>query len=340
VAKFSCMKKLHEKSPCCRGQIRRFGKRRRQCIICKKTWRVWQKKRGRKKSRVSMDFFIRYLEHQMPSLLGLAKRYSLSEAVLKYRLRKSRQRFIQKTPWPSLPQGQSLIAVADAMVRYTKNGWHTFYFVLLRPAKGDCAVIVKPYIKKGAETYSGWSEALERLPKKAKSSIFVLVCDGHGGLVNCARKYGWLVQRCHFHLIARLQSRRSKWKTGRHQEEGKRIYRLVNKVLTIKKEKAILKALVELEEIGWLSSSPEIARTLSGFIRNYKDYRTYLEHPELNLPRTSNTAESFIGCIQKLCQRARGFASLESLEAWIEALIKYKKFIKCNGVKNQPNKNT
>lgn len=270
----------------------------------------------------------------------MAKRHNLSEAALKYHLRKSRQRFTLKTSWPSLPKEQPLIAIADAMVRYTKNGWHTFYFVLLRPARGDQAVILKPYIKKGTETYSGWSTALERLPKRAGSSIVALVCDGHGGLVNYARKYSWLIQRCHFHLIARLQSRRSKWRTGRHQEEGKRIYDLVNKVLSGKNKKAILKALVELEEIGWLSSSPEIARTLSGFVKNYKDYRTYLEYPELNLPKTSNTAESFIGCIQKLCQRARGFASLESLKNWIEALIKYKKFIKCNGTKNQPNKNT
>ncbi len=287
-----------------------------------------------------MDFLVRYLDHQTPSLRGLARRYNLSEAVLKYHLKKSRQKFVSKTPWPTLPQGEPLIAIADARVQYTKKGWYTFYFVLLRPVREDQAIIAKPYVKRGTETYSGWSEALKTLPKEVKFSIVALVCDGHGGLVNYARQYGWLIQRCHFHLIARLQSRRSKWRTGRHQKEGKRIYSLVNKVLTIKNTKAILKALIELEEIGWLSSSPEIARTLSGFVKHYEDYRTYLKYPELNLPKTSNTAESFIGCIQKLCQRARGFASLDSLKEWIEALIKYKKFIRCNGVRNQPNKNT
>lgn len=334
------MKKLHEKSPCCQGQIRRFGQRRRQCVACKRTWRVWRKKRGRKKYRISADFLVGYLGHQIPSLRGLAKRRSLSEAVLKYRLKKSRQKFVAKTPWPILPQEKQLIAIADAMVQYTQNGWHTFYFILIRATKNNQAVVAKPYIRKGTETYDGWSEALEELPHKVRSSIAALVCDGHGGLVNCARKYGWLIQRCHFHLIARLQSRRSKWRTGRHQEEGKRIYSLVKRVLTIKNKKAILRALMELEEIGWLSSSPEIGRTLSGFVKNYEDYRTYLKYPELNLPKTSNTAESFIGCIRKLCQRTRGFASLYSLKEWIEALIKYKKFIKCNGVRNQPNKDT
>jgi len=284
-----------------------------------------------------VDFFVRYLEHQTPSLCGLAKRHDLSEAIFKYRLKKSRQKFVSKTPWPILPQSQPLIAIADAMVQYTKKGWHTFYFVLLRPVRGDRAIITKPCIKKGTETYLGWSEALDQLPEKVRLSIVALVCDGHNGLVNCAHRYGWLIQRCHFHLIARLQSRRSKWRTGRHQKEGKKIYRLVNRVLTTKKEKAILKAINELEEIGWLSSSPEISKTLSGFVKHYEDYRTYLKYPELNLPRTSNTAESFIGCIQKLCQRARGFASFDSLKRWIEALIRYKKFIGCNGSKNQPN---
>ena len=226
------------------------------------------------------------------------------------------------------------------MIQYTKTGWYTFYFVLVRPAKGDCAVICEPYVKKGTETYPGWSEALDNLPKETKSSIVALVCDGHSGLVNCARQYGWHIQRCHFHLIARLQSRRSKWRTGRHQEEGKRIYHLVDIVLTTKKEKAILKALTELEEIGWLSTSPELQKYLSGFVRNYDDFRTYLKYPELNLPKTSNAAESFIGCIQKFRQRARGFATFNSLKKWIEALIKYKKIIKCNCSKNQPNKNT
>jgi len=227
--------------------------------------------------------------------------------------------------------------MADAMVQYTRSGWYTFYLVLIKSAKESQAIICEPYVKRGTEVYQGWSEALDRLPQNTRSSIVALVCDGHTGLVNCAKKHGWLIQRCHFHLIARLQSRRSKWRTSRHQKEGKRIYELVNLVLTSKKEKAVLRALNELEAIGWLSSSRELEMYLSGFVKNYADFRTYLKYPNLNLPKTSNAIEPFIGYIQKFRQRTRGFATLGSLKKWIEALIKYKKIAKCNGSKNQPN---
>lgn len=337
MGKFSCMNKSHEKSPCCRGQIWRFGKRRRQCAICKKTWRAWKRRRGRKKKRASIDFLIRYLGHETPSLCGIARRYNLIESALKRRLKKSRKTFISKTPWPILPERKPLILIADAMVKYLAGKWYTFYFMLVKNTAEDCAAIAPPYIKRGTETCLGWRRAINTLPPAVRASIQAIVCDGHVGLVSEAKWSSWLIQRCHFHLIARLQSRRSKWRTSRHQDEGKRIYRLVSKVLTAPNEKSLLKPLILLEEIGWLSSSPEIRKTLSGFVRNYEDYRTYLKYPELRLPRTNNTVEAFIGLIQNLCHRTRGFSTLDSLKEWIEALIKYKKFIKCNSSKNQPN---
>lgn len=48
---FACMTPIHAKSPCCGALVRRFGKRRRQCTHCKRTWRVRKKKRGRKHTR-------------------------------------------------------------------------------------------------------------------------------------------------------------------------------------------------------------------------------------------------------------------------------------------------
>jgi transposase-like protein len=46
------MNKLQGKSPYCQAKIYKIGGKRRQCSECKKTWKIRQKKRGRKAKRV------------------------------------------------------------------------------------------------------------------------------------------------------------------------------------------------------------------------------------------------------------------------------------------------
>lgn len=261
------MKNLHAKSPCCRGEIIHYGNRRRQCLICRKTWRIRRKKRGRKRKREQKTLLVRYLQHQMPPLYAL--------------------------------EG-GLIIIADAMVKYIERVWYTFYFILIRDAGDNHAIITKPVVTKGTETQSGWREAFERLPETVKPRIKAVVCDGHRGIVNYAKQKGWIFQRCHFHLIASIQGRRSKWKWSRHKEEGQKIYDLARYIL-------------KLEETALNTNSPQLRKTLLGFINNYRDFRTYLYHSNLNLPRTNNSIESLIGSIQNLCYRARGFRTISSL---------------------------
>ena len=45
------MHSWHAKSPCCRAKIHHFGSRRHQCSYCKRTWRIRNKRRGRKPRR-------------------------------------------------------------------------------------------------------------------------------------------------------------------------------------------------------------------------------------------------------------------------------------------------
>jgi len=326
------MKKLHEKSPCCQGRIRRFGKRRRQCSVCKKTWRVWRRKRGKKKSRTSSDFFLRYLDHQIPSLHGLAKIRKLPESTIRYRLKASRQKFVTKTPWPRLPQNEPSLVIADAAIQFVEGSFWTFYFILIRRVNDDFAYPAPPYIRKGSEVATGWYEAFNLLPDGVKGSISALICDGHGGLTSLGKRQNWIVQRCHFHLIARIQSRRSKWRSSRHRTEGKMIYELVKKVLTVKRKKSIPKYLSKIKQLALMpSNSFELKTTLLGFTKHYQDYRSYIGYPKLHLPRTTNAIESVIGSIRNICHRAKGFRTLNSLENWIIAFLKTKQKFKCRG---------
>lgn len=245
-----------------------------------------------------------------------------------YRLTRSRN-VCASLPYSAAPKLGPLIAIADALVKYIEGEWHTWYFILVRRPEDDEATIMPPYHHKGTETVVGWRAASDALNSTIRSRIVALVCDGHRGLRSEARWQGWHIQRCHFHLIARIQSRRSKWKTSQHWAEGKHIFALVKRVLTAQ-DKFFLKPLIEeLEEIGWTNRSPEIRRILAGFVSNHAEFRTYLDHPSLRLPTTSNTAEALIGLIEDVSRRARGFKRIVTLNEWILCVIKTRRTIRC-----------
>lgn len=330
------MKNLHAKSSCCGAKTLRFGERRRQCGSCQKTWRIRKKKRGRKRKRETETILIKYLKHEIPSLRGLAESRNKSEDKLNARMIRSRDLFLKHRPWPQLPKGKNLVVIADAMVKYIDKKWITFFFVAVKKTNDNFAYLARPAVMEGSETINSWPKVFEMLPQAVRANIKALVCDGHRGLVNSAKKNDWVLQRCHFHLIARIQGRCSKWKSGRNREEGERLYALVKTALGTKDEKELLRSIALLEEAGWFAKSKELRGVLTGFVNHYEDFRSYLKYPELNLPKTSNAMESFIGSIQELCHRARGFRTSSSLKKWIAAIIKNKKRITCNGF-SQPN---
>lgn len=131
------MNKIHEKSPCCRGDIRRYGRRRRQCSICHKTWSVWQKKRGRKRIRINIVSAVAFIEHRRTPIRKQAGTRNKNQ----YRLAHSRQHLVSTVPWPSVPQKGNLIVIADALVKYLEKGWHAWYLILVRPVEGAEAII-------------------------------------------------------------------------------------------------------------------------------------------------------------------------------------------------------
>lgn len=330
------MNKIHEKSPCCREKIWRLNERRRQCAKCQKTWRVWKRKRGRRRIRTSPDLAHRFVFHRLLPVRASLPGLSAGRNKRQYRLAQSRRRCFSACSWQPAPRNGKLIVIADALVKFAEKKWHTWYFTLVRPIDSIWAVVLPPYHRLGTETVLGWRKAFDALGADILTRIEALVCDGHRGLVSESRWRNWKLQRCHFHLIARLQGRRSKWKSSRHYEEGWRIYTLAKQVLKEPREEKLWPILNELEEIGWTSDSPEIRKTISGFVNHWREYRAYLKYPELKLPTTNNTAESLIGLVEEVCRRARGFKNLKVLNEWIICVSKTRPFIKCNG-KNLPN---
>jgi len=331
------MTKLHEKSPCCRGKIWRLNGRRRQCSICGKTWRVWKRKRGRKKQRVCFNLLLSYLTNESGAMSKQALKKHITPAGLQARMAQTVQAYNKENSWPNPPDGE-LIAVADAMIEYIRGMPHTIYFILLRAINSNKAVIMPFFVTIGiGEGSYGWNLAIQGIPAEVRTRIRVMVCDGVQALGAIAREEGWILQRCHFHLRARLFSFCSPRRFSKKPELGRHIQKLVEIVLSGRNEENIQKAIEELAMIKNEVSARSFRTVLSGLTKHYADYRAYLRYPQYHIPCTSNSAEFMIGQIRGLQYRARGFNSLKSLSSWIEAYCKFTKTITCNGKISIPN---
>ena len=203
--------------------------------------------------------------------------------------------------------------------------------MFLRAIDGEDAAILPPYYALRREVYAEWNNALETIHPNTLLRVKALVSDGHRGLTSFALRRNWFIQRCHIHLIMAIQARRSRWAMSRKRIEGEELFMLVNCVLKNPSVQEAKNAISRIEEIGWLSSSKMLKKVLQGFVTSGEDYRTYLNHPELNLPTTSNTAESLNALVDDLSSRARGFRTVNSMNAWIIALCKERGTIKCRG---------
>src|SRR5512145_827961 len=81
------MHSWHAKSPCCRAKIYHFGSRRRQCSHCKRTWRIRNKRRGRKPRRTHpRSLKTVFLDGH--TLKALAPHYGLTHQGLSWRFRR------------------------------------------------------------------------------------------------------------------------------------------------------------------------------------------------------------------------------------------------------------
>lgn len=324
------MGKSHQKSACCQGKIWHVNKRRRRCSVCKHSWTAWPKRRGPKPQRPSHKLLERYASHTSGSLSRQAAESSLSPQALQAKARIARDATRGKLGYPPLPTGPVLV-VADALLERLSNGDQlVVYLVLVRPLDSNRAVIVPPVIRYGHEDMAGWSQALDTLPLAVRAQVKAVVCDGQTSLVSLVRRNGWVLQRCHFHL---LQGLNNYVKTGRLSRSGllaEEIHELVRVVLHSPDDQKVERAVTQLSYCAKLARSRGTRKVLSGFVKHWRDYRAYLYYDELNLPRTSGSAESCLSRIRELQYRAHGWRTEEAFLAWLDYVLKRQQYITCN----------
>ncbi len=325
------MNKLHAKSPCCKAKVYHFGQRRRQCSVCKKTWRIRVKKRGRKTIRIHPDIKLTVIRRK-ESLRHKAERLGKNRERIRRKHARNLEMLLKRLPKPEPPSGE-LIVIIDGWALYFKKKRHILYMVLLRPINSNQAVVMEPILLPGHEKKGSWEYVLKKLPLSVRKRIKAIVLDGITGVECLAQNWGWVVQRCHFHQISMLQTLRGRrWSTVKNKELREQIYQNVIQILNVESES---KSGTLIEETKFLLKEPECPKWLKlrvgGFLRRVDFFRSYRRYPQLNLPSTTNSAECVNQMITETMRLARGFSTPESFEKWIKVQIRAMKPIKCNG---------
>lgn len=310
------MKTIHANSVCSHAKFIGHGTRRRQCSSCGKTWTVRKRKRGRKRLRAVKDVVRRFLSGK-------------TVCTTSRHLRSSRDLFLRTTPWPEIAHIRTpCILIVDALHIRTSKYTAVIHLVFVKPLNEERAYVLPMYIDPRVENKKSWHEAFQTsIPPSLRPCIQGLVCDGKSGLPQLAYDEGWLVQRCQFHLIARLQLKRSKYALSRHRKEGVKLYELTKTVCTTRSRNRLARALLSLSRIVRMERNRYLKTILSGFVKHYRDYRTFLIYPELVLPTTTNAVECVNSLIRDLLHRMRGCRNVSSTLLWIEALLKHRRFV-------------
>ena len=322
------MKTIHVKSPCCRRRINRFGKRRRQCAICKHTWRIRKKHRGRKRNRIAPRLVIRALiEHR--TLVQQHRANSISQSGLSRRLAKAaRAIFSTKSP-RQIPGGPYALLSDGLYFKFKRRDW-VMYVMAVKSINLHRAYFLDPILLPGKESYERWRQVLTTLPQTVRKQVLAFVSDGFRGSKLVAREHGWIHQRCHFHLLMALIRRRGR-RSYRTKGAGirEKLLGAVRILLTTTDDVILRHQTLKAQRLIRHPLCPPWIRIQTvEFLRTLNDFRAYLLYPEFNLPTTNNSIESS----GKLIRKATGTARTpRSVLLRATAFLRLKKFITCNG---------
>ena len=316
-------------SDCRHRTVHGHGPRRRRCVNCGKTWTIRAKRRGRKPRKHRTALVRRTFTHQQTLTARAAvakkgmdawrKRHAAALCILTDR------------PWPHTPPRGALILVLDALWHTVDGDAWTTYVLGLRAVDGADLVFLRPILRPGHESQEQWREVIGTIPKRTKQRIRAIVADSFAGVGAIADEEGWVLQRCHFHLLGKLatlcgnRKRRIVW-----WEERQQVQVLIRLVLCDGDERRVRRACHELRCLADEKRCPvRVRRIIRSTLRWRHDFRAYHEHPDLRLPATTNAVENMNGRLRSLLNRHRGLRTPSALERWVVAYIRFHPRMKC-----------
>ncbi|HBB56649.1 TPA: hypothetical protein DEW47_01470 [Patescibacteria group bacterium] len=319
------MKLLHKKSRCCGAKIIRFGVKRRQCVVCKKTWRVYPAKRGPKPSRKQCGYLKKMFKHGF-SVKQIALHSKLSEGAIYKRFAKNLNRIVDEKRIIRV-KGSKLILIIDAEWHYFKKELWTLYFLAIKSVDSKSVVILDPILKQGKENATTWDKIFDQLPLGIKKRVITLVSDGIRGIETIAFRNNWIIQRCHFHLLSALQKRRGKRASTHGRIVRQEIYFLVKQALVETSTRRLNILCKRLALLTWEEGCPEAMRMIvKDFLRRLPEFRAYLNYPELNLPTTVNVMESVNSFVR---EKTKTTKTSKSWHKWSIACARLKPKFTC-----------
>ena len=326
------MNSKHVKSPCCQAKIRRFGQRRRQCGLCKKTWTIRRKKRGRPRHRVSSNLLREVFLRNFALKQLFSGRIKVGLPAFRYRCRQAMARFLAIPYRYPVPKGP-LILLADALwFQFGGKRW-TLYLTALKACQGNTAYFLRPSLVLGKEGAYTWAAVINEIPAEVRARICAIIADNLRGMQALAERNNWVLQLCQFHMLMKLQLHKGgfhrKLRGGRTREETDKLIRYAMATTDAHKLNVAVGRLNEICEKS--CGTKRMKGVVREFVNCISFYRAYLNYPNLGLPTTTNTMEAMSGLIRSLLRRTRAGSNPESLEMWATTLVKMKGRLLCNG---------
>lgn len=316
---------LHKKSKCCNAKIVRFGAKRRQCTACKRTWRIYPAKRGPKPSRKQNNYLKKVFNHGFRikqlffssrlSADTIYKRFAknLNEATSKKRIIRVR--------------GSKLILIIDAQWHYFKKELWTIYCLSIKSVDSETVTMLDPILKKGKESAASWNAMFDQLPVSLKNRVVVVVSDGIRGIEGVVENNGWIIQRCHFHLLSMLQKMRGKRSSTSGRLIREKMYQLVKATLSESSKYKLNNFCKRIEILSKEKDCPVRMRMVArDFLRKISEFRNYLTYPDLNIPTTTNVMESFNSFAR---EKAKTVNTPQSWHKWMIACARFKSKFTC-----------
>jgi hypothetical protein len=268
-----------------------------------------------------------FIQHTPAS--ALARWFQTSPPAIRYRCRVACDRIIAHCAPVSPPGDHRCVLLADGVWFISRRRQSVLYTMALKPVSMSRAFLLDPVLIDGIELGRKWTAVIDGLPADLLRRIDALVSDGFRGSRRITRDYGWVHQRCNFHLIASLRGRlgRRKLAVG-GQLVRQWLYRCTCAALQTRDE-------TELAEfcrmIRYWSEQPECPLRMRlaahEFLRQRDSFRAYLLHPELRLPRTVSAIDSWHRLLRRI---TFGVNDPNAALQRIRAFIRLRPTITCN----------
>lgn len=165
-------------------------------------------KRGRKASR-KQENYLRKVFCQGFSVKQIASHSNLSVDAIYKRFNNNLTNLINQKRIIRI-RGKKLILIIDAIWQYFKGNLWTLYCLAIKSTASKKVILLDPVLEPGKENATTWSRLIEELPPRVKNRIVATISDGIRGIETIAENNGWIIQRCHFHLLSLLQKMRGK----------------------------------------------------------------------------------------------------------------------------------